>query len=146
MVYLYDNKKASFEIDVKKPEKYSQKVFVSFNMETDDAGSARTEHEKVLIFDLSLLFCEETRKRHIGTIIHDGGFEGVNEETKFQILNWLYEQQKQDKDFQYIVTINRDSFESLEKNQKFDFDLNQFVKANYTKTNRFLKQQYTQEK
>lgn len=142
--HLYGNRRASFDIEIKEAKRFNQKVFASFHMETDDSGSARTAHEKILIFDLSLLFCPATRKRHPKFIIHDGAFEGVNEDTKFQVLNWL--DQQQDEEFQYIVTINRDSFESQENDGKFMFDFNQYVKAEYTKDNRFLKKKYIEQK
>lgn len=144
--YLYGNRKASFEIEVKEAKRYNQKSFVSFDMQIDDSGSARTEHEKILIFDFALLFCEATRRRHLGTLIHDGAFEGVNEDTKFQLLNWLYLKQQEDAAFQYIVTINRDSFELLEDAGNFSFDLNNYVRMELTKDKRFLRKKYIQKR
>ena len=144
--YLYGNHKASFDIELKEPKRLDQKTFINFHMETDDSGSVRTEHEKILIFDFCLLFCQETRNKHPKFLIHDGGFEGVNEDSKFQILNWLHSKYKENVPFQYIVTINRDSFEDLEKGDKFTFDLNEYVRAEYTKARRFLKQKYIEEK
>ena len=38
-------------------KRVDQKNFCDFNMSIDEAGSARAEHEKILIFDFSLLFC-----------------------------------------------------------------------------------------
>jgi uncharacterized protein YydD (DUF2326 family) len=141
--YLYGNRKASFEIEVKEPKKYNQKTFVCFDMQTDDSGSARTEHEKVIIFDFSLLFCPSIRDRHIKTLIHDGAFEGVNEATKYQLMNWLHKKQTEEQEeFQYIVTINRDSFELLEKDNNFEFDLKQYVRKELNKDNRFLHTKY----
>lgn len=144
--YLYENRKASFEMEVKEAKRYNQKTFVVFDMQIDDSGSARTEHEKILIFDFALLFCDATRKRHIGTLIHDGAFEGVNEDTKFQLLNWLYSKQQENTDFQYIVTINRDSFELLEKEGNFSFKLDTFVREEFSKEKRFLKKKYIQKR
>lgn len=143
--YLYGNKRASFDIEVKEPKRIDQKKFINFHLEIDDSGSARTEHEKILIFDFALLFCDATRDHHIGTLIHDGAFEGVNEDTKHQLLNWLHTKQEQGDDFQYIVTINRDSFELPEEKHKFLFDLNDYVVGqHYTKQNRFLKTKYVE--
>jgi uncharacterized protein YydD (DUF2326 family) len=143
--HLYGNSHASFDIEIKEAKLYKQKTFINFHLETDDSGSARTEHEKILIFDLALMFCSETRQKHAGILIHDGAFEGVNEDTKFQILNWLHSKQEEDESFQYIATINRDSFELLEKEKNFSFDLNDYVgKRNYTKQNRFLKKKYAE--
>lgn len=140
--HIYGNQFTSFRIAISDKLNANSKSFIKFEFETEDAGSSRSEHEKTLMFDLSLLFCASTRKNHLELILHDGAFEGVNENTKFQILNWLYEQQQTDKNFQYIISINRDSFEHLETNQDFTFQLNNFVRAAYTKDNRFLKRKY----
>ncbi|NRA73273.1 MAG: DUF2326 domain-containing protein [Rickettsiales bacterium] len=139
--YLYGNRKASFSIDIKEAKNPTQRNFVALHMKTDDYGSARTEHEKILIFDFALLFCAKTREKHPKLLIHDGAFEGVNEDTKFQLLNWLHERSEEEH-FQYITTINRDSFEELEKNKKFSFSLEKYVRAEYTKDHRFLKTKY----
>lgn len=143
--HLYGNSRASFDVEIKEAKRFDQKSFINFHLETDDSGSARTEHEKILIFDLALMFCEETSKKHVGMLIHDGAFEGVNEDTKHQILNWLHEKQEEGNVFQYIATINRDSFELLEQENSFSFDLNDYVGVrNYTKQNRFLKAKYVE--
>jgi uncharacterized protein YydD (DUF2326 family) len=140
--YLYGNQKASFEIDVKAELKKDHVNFISFNLQIDDEGSARTEHEKILLFDLCLLFWDKAKNRHLRTLIHDGAFEGVNEEIKFQLLNWIAEHQAESSDFQYIITVNRDSIEYHERENKFTDDLDKFVRCNYTKDNRFLKTQF----
>lgn len=142
---LYGNSRASFDVEIKEAKRFDQKKFVNFHLETDDSGSARTEHEKILIFDLGLMFCSATRCRHLGVLIHDGAFEGVNEDTKYQLLNWLHEKQIAGERFQYIATINRDSFEMLEQEKSFSFNLNDYVgDRNYTKQNRFLKAKYVE--
>ena len=141
---LYGNKAASFAIEVKKPYAKKRKHFVFLHMEIDDSGSARSTHEKMLIFDFSLLFCPDTKKNHINMLIHDGAFEGINDDTKFQLFNWLHTHQENEECFQYIATINHDSFEALEEKQKFTFDLKSYVVAQYTKNNRLFRKKYAE--
>ncbi len=141
---LYGNKAASFAIEVKKPYAKKRKHFVFLHMEIDDSGSARSTHEKMLIFDFSLLFCPDTKKNHINMLIHVGAFEGINDDTKFQLFNWLHTHQENEECFQYIATINHDSFEALEEKQKFTFDLKSYVVAQYTKNNRLFRKKYAE--
>jgi len=140
---LYGNQEASFSINVKQANKINTKQFVEFVVQTCEDQSGRGKHENALIFDFALLFSNITRVRHLNIILHDGPFGEVNEETKYQILNWLHSQLQQ-YDFQYILTINRDSFEALESSGKFNFDLNSDVVADYTKdeSKRFLRQKF----
>ena len=142
---IYGTSNASFEIEVSELKKTTDRNFVKFVFEVADTGSARSEKEKNIIFDLALLFNEGTSKKHLGILLHDSPFEGVNESTKVEILNWLYDKSEANNNFQYIATINRDSFESLEEHDSLKFNLSDFRIATFTKEKRLLKQEFRPE-
>ena len=79
--FIMKNKKASFEI---KPIR-TKDVF-AFNLRIHDDGSHSVNRIKVFIYDLALLFNEETRIRHPKLLIHDNIFD-VDQDTFAACLN-----------------------------------------------------------
>lgn len=134
---IMGNREAHFEIGTTK-----NKNIVEFLMRTDDDGSHSTERMKVFVYDIALLINKYTKKRHPGFLIHDNIFE--DDDSLEKSLNFLYEyNEKSPNEFQYIVTLNRDLVESIhEKNLLFNID--NFKRATFTKTHRFLKLKYTE--
>jgi uncharacterized protein YydD (DUF2326 family) len=132
--YVQGNKQASFQI---KPVNKVQVVEII--MRIADDGSHSVEREKVFIYDIALLLNEHTRKRHPGFLIHDNIFD-VDRDTLEKSLKYLAE--KADfGDMQYILTINADRLDSSS-----NFSVDEYVRARFTKQNRFLKKKYQETK
>lgn len=133
--YIMNNMIASFKIETKSPKR---KDYINFEMRIDDDGSHSLERTKVFIYDIALLFNNETRKRHPRLLIHDNIFD-VDNDTLVQCLNFLSKQEElYPNDFQYIMTINRDKIEVSERRNLIHLDIEEHLKANFTKENRFL--------
>ena len=64
------NREAHFELKTT-----SKKDIVEFVLRTDDDGSHTTERMKVLIYDIALMFNEQTKKNHPQFLVHDNIFE-----------------------------------------------------------------------
>jgi uncharacterized protein YydD (DUF2326 family) len=111
-------------------------------MRIADDGSHSIEREKVFIYDLALLLNEHTKKRHPGFLIHDNIFD-VDQDTLTKSLRFLEE--KADFGYsQYILTINSDKLVPEDDEQGIPF--NTYVRAKFTKVNRFLKKAYQETK
>ena len=132
--FIMGNKTCSFDIVTVNKDTY--KDVVKFNMSIDYGGSHSVERIKVFIYDLALLFNENTKHKHPNFLIHDNIFD-VDQDTLFRSLNYLYSLENQDS-FQYILTLNSDKFENKEATQSLDFDIHDFARAIFTKTNRFI--------
>ncbi len=133
--FIMKNKKASFDI---KPIR-TKDVF-AFNLRIHDDGSHSVNRIKVFIYDLALLFNEETRIRHPKLLIHDNIFD-VDQDTFAACLNYLARQETYYNDFQYIFTLNRDRIENEEITKQLKLDINRHRIANLTKENKFLYKQ-----
>ena len=132
---IMGNKKCYFQIKTK--EKGKNVIEVELRIDAD--GSFSIDRTKVFLYDVSLLFNEETRKRHPKFLIHDNIFS-VDQDTLIQSLNFLSKQDELFDDFQYIVTLNRDMIENEESKLKFKVD--DCTIASFTKNNKFLKTDY----
>lgn len=132
--FIMGNRTCSFDIDTVNKETYRD--VVKFNMSIDYGGSHSVERIKVFIYDLALLFNENTKPKHPNFLVHDNIFD-VDQDTLFRSLNYLYSLENQDS-FQYILTLNSDKFEDKEATQNLDFDIHDFARAIFTKTNRFI--------
>jgi len=138
------NKEASFDIKTKNSS--SVKDYIEFEMRIDDDGSHSIERTKVFIYDVALLFNENTSKRHPKFLIHDNIFD-VDQDTLVQCLNFLSKKEEQyPNDFQYILTINRDKIENEEREKLIHINILEHRRANFTKENRFLKSKYQEHK
>ena len=134
--FIQGNRRASFDIMVT-----PNKQIIEFVMRIDDDGSHSLEREKVFIYDVSLLLSAATRDRHPGFLLHDNIF-GVDDDTLRRSLQFLYHQGEFAKNQQYIITFNEDQLEHVSADGELADDLNEDVRARYTKANRFLKSQY----
>ncbi|TGL01907.1 DUF2326 domain-containing protein [Leptospira bouyouniensis] len=141
---IMDNRKAHFEIQT--VNKANVKDFLYFDLRTDDDGSHSTDRVKVLIYDIALLFNEQTSKRHPKFLVHDNIFD-IDQDSLEKSLIFLHNQEKNNlNDFQYILTLNRDILEAIEQTNKLGFNIENYKRASYTKENRFLKKKYTEVK
>ncbi|WP_116789530.1 DUF2326 domain-containing protein [Flavobacterium psychrotrophum] len=130
--YIMGNRGCSFDIVTVNKDTY--KDIVRFNMTIDYGGSHSVERVKVFIYDLALLLNENTKLKHPNLLIHDNIFD-VDQDTLLRSLNYLYSQDTSK--FQYILTLNSDKFDS-ESLELLDFDLHDYAKAVFTKSNRFI--------
>jgi len=139
---IFGNKQSHFEISTKSSNQ--AKEFIVFDLRTDDDHSWSTERIKVFIYDMALLFNEYTRKHHPQFLVHDNIFN-VDDDSLEKSLNYIAQQeQNRGEDFQYILTINRDMIEAMEEKKSLNFDVDEHVRARFTKSSRFLKTKYNE--
>jgi uncharacterized protein YydD (DUF2326 family) len=131
--FIQGNRLASFQI-----KQTTKKQVVEIIMRIDSDGSHSVEREKVFIYDIALLINEHTKKRHPGFLIHDNIFD-VDQDTLVKSLKFL-EDKAQFGGAQYILTINSDRLELNGENAITNLD--SYVRATFTKQNRFLKRKY----
>lgn len=136
---IMGNKNCSFDINI--IDKSSVKNPINLSMRIDDDGSHSVNRTKVFIYDIGLLFNENTQKKHPLFLVHDNIFD-VDQDTLVQCLNYLYSQQIEGNKFQYILTLNRDKIESEERKKKINFEIDLYRRAIFTKKNKFLKKDY----
>ena len=137
--FIMGTKKASF--DIKTIESNTNKQIVDFEYRIDDDGSHSVDRTKVFIYDIALMFNDETRKRHPKMLIHDNIFD-VDQDTLVQSLNYLAEQEEKYSDFQYILTLNRDKIENEERLKMIKLNIESHKKAQFTRQKKFLKTDY----
>ena len=136
---IMGNKECSFTIETidggrsKVPAKISMRIY--------DDGSRSVNRTKVFIYDMALLFNDNTRKRHPLFLVHDNIFD-VDQDTLVQCLNYLNKQEEKYQEFQYILTLNRDKIENEERIKLIKMDIDGHRVARYTKENKFLKKDY----
>lgn len=131
--YIQGNKKASFEI---KPTR--KKQVVEIIMRIDDDGSHSVEREKVFIYDIALMLDEKTGSQHPGLLVHDNIFD-VDQDTLTRSIRFLVEKAVFKHHQQYILTLNSDRLD-----QDIRDLISPFVRAEFTKQNRFLRKHYQQ--
>lgn len=136
---IMGNKECSFTIETidggrsNVPAKISMRIY--------DDGSRSVNRTKVFIYDMALLFNNNTRKRHPLFLVHDNIFD-VDQDTLVQCLNYLNKQEEKYQEFQYILTLNRDKIENEEHIKLIKMDIDSHRVAKYTKENKFLKKDY----
>ncbi|WP_333624278.1 DUF2326 domain-containing protein [Sphingobacterium siyangense] len=130
--FIQGNKQASFKL-----KNTTKKQIIEIIMRIDSDGSHSVEREKVFIYDIALLLNENTRKRHPGFLIHDNIFD-VDQDTLIKSIQFL-DTKAQFDGTQYILTINSDR---LEAEPELLNDLGLYIRAKFTKQNRFLKNKY----
>ena len=102
---IMGNKECSFSLQT--VDKARKKTPVELTLRIYDDGSHSVDRTKVFIYDMALLFNQYTRDRHPLFLVHDNIFD-VDQDTLVQCLNYIYKQEEQYQDFQYILTLNRD--------------------------------------
>lgn len=131
--YIQGNKNASFKI-----KNTNKKQIIEAVLRIDDDGGNSVEKEKVFIYDMALLLNQYTQKNHPGILIHDNVLE-VDQDTLIKSLTFL-ESRASFGSTQYILTLNSDRLESVESSLLEA--LEPYVRARFTKNNRFLKVKY----
>lgn len=112
---------------------FEKEKFFQFRIFIDGHGGKGSNQTRAVIYDLTLITNEYTKKRHHGLIIHDNLIFGlVDKDTSIKTLNFLNKLPKNT--YQYIATVNSDDFDYAELNKKFDFPMGKKVKARLTKS------------
>ena len=137
--FIMGNKECSFSIQT--IDKARRKTPVELILRIYDDGSHSVDRTKVFIYDMALLFNQYTRDRHPLFLVHDNIFD-VDQDTLVQCLNYLYKQEEQYQDFQYILTLNRDKIESEEQRKLIQMNIDEHQVAIFTKEKKFLRQNY----
>ncbi|MGN7822934.1 DUF2326 domain-containing protein [Chitinophaga sp. 22536] len=131
--FIQGNKQASFQL-----RQTTSKQIIELLMRIDSDGSHSVERAKVFIYDIALLTNSYTQNRHPGFLIHDNIFD-VDQDTLTKSIQFL-EEKAEFRETQYILTINSDRLELDDQNEYSG--LTPYIRAIYTKQNRFLKQKY----
>ena len=133
------NKECSFSLQT--VDKARKKTPVELTLRIYDDGSHSVDRTKVFIYDMALLFNQYSRDRHPLFLVHDNIFD-VDQDTLVQCLNYIYKQEEQYQDFQYILTLNRDKIENEEQRKLIQMDIDEHQVAVFTKEKKFLGRNY----
>lgn len=136
---IMGNKECSFSIQT--IDKARGKTPIELTLRIYDDGSHSVDRTKVFIYDMALLFNQYTRNRHPLFLVHDNIFD-VDQDTLVQCLNYIYKQEEQYQDFQYILTLNRDKIENEEQRKLIQMDIDEHQIAVFTKEKKFLGRNY----
>ena len=136
---IMGNKECSFSLQT--VGKARKKTPVELTLRIYDDGSHSVDRTKVFIYDMALLFNQYTRDRHPLFLVHDNIFD-VDQDTLVQCLNYIYKQEEQYQDFQYILTLNRDKIENEEQRKLIQMDIDEHQVAVFTKEKKFLGRNY----
>lgn len=136
---IMGNKECSFSLQT--VDKARKKTPVELTLRIYDDGSHSVDRTKVFIYDMALLFNQYTRDRHPLFLVHDNIFD-MDQDTLVQCLNYIYKQEEQYQDFQYILTLNRDKIENEEQRKLIQMDIDEHQVAVFTKEKKFLGRNY----
>ena len=136
---IMGNKECSFSLQT--VDKARKKTPVELTLRFYDDGSHSVDRTNVFIYDMALLFNQYTRDRHPLFLVHDNIFD-VDQDTLVQCLNYIYKQEEQYQDFQYILTLNRDKIENEEQRKLIQMDIDEHQVAVFTKEKKFLGRNY----
>lgn len=126
--YIAENQHCQFDIEVKETPTATE--VVKFDYSINLQGGSGMNRVKVFIYDVLLLTSNVTRSRHFGFLIHDNIFPSAGRDDMVKGLNYLNTLSKS-KDFQYIVTLNKDEFES--QIDQFNFDYKEVTRVELTR-------------
>ena len=135
--FIAENKRCQFKIKISE----SLANFVEFDYRIKLDGSSGINRIKTFIYDCLLMVNKTTSERHLGFLIHDNIFASTGRDDMVKSLNYLDDLSKNNK-FQYILTINKDEFESQIKD--FSFDYKQYIRAEFTREKPFLGFEYSE--
>ncbi|MFA6554209.1 MAG: DUF2326 domain-containing protein [Candidatus Paceibacterota bacterium] len=135
--YIAGNKHCQFQINVNE----SSASFVEFDYRIKLDGSSGINRIKTFIYDTLLMVNKITSERHPKFLIHDNIFASTGRDDMVRSLNYLFNLSKKHQ-FQYILTINKDEFESIQKD--FEFDIEKVKKAEFTRAKPFLGFEYSE--
>lgn len=125
-------------LTIRTDTKINTKNIIDAEVRITDDGSFSVDRIKVFLYDISLMFNENTRKNHPKFLIHDNIFHFDNDSTE-KCLELLLDQEEKYTDFQYIVTLNIDDFENLKIKERLSKDK---IVTILTKTKKFLGKDY----
>lgn len=131
------NKRCQFKIVITE----SIANFVDFEYRIKLDGSSGINRIKTFIYDSLLMVNKITSKRHPGFLIHDNIFASTGRDDMVKSLNYLYDLSTKNQ-FQYILTINKDEFESQIKD--FAFDYKKHIRAEFSREKPFLGFEYSE--
>ena len=137
--FIMGNRECSFSLQT--IDKAQSKTPVELVLRIYDDGSRSVDRTKVFIYDMALLFNQYTRDRHPLFLVHDNIFD-VDQDTLVRCLNYIYSQEEQYQDFQYILTLNRDKIEKEEQRKLIRMDIDEHQVAVFTKEKKFLGRNY----
>lgn len=137
--FIMGNRECSFSIQT--IDKAQSKTPVELVLRIYADGSRSVDRTKVFIYDMALLFNQYTRDRHPLFLVHDNIFD-VDQDTLVRCLNYIYSQEEQYQDFQYILTLNRDKIEKEEQRKLIRMDIDEHQVAVFTKEKKFLGRNY----
>lgn len=137
--FIMGNRECSFSIQT--IDKAQSKTPVELVLRIYDDGSRSVDRTKVFIYDMALLFNQYTRDRHPLFLVHDNIFD-VDQDTLVRCLNYIYSQEEQYQDFQYILTLNRDKIENEEQRKLIRMDIDEHQVTVFTKEKKFLGRNY----
>lgn len=137
--YITHNQRCHYKMDI--AEKVTKKELVNFDYSIKLDGGAGMDRIKTFIYDVLLMTNNKTRERHFNFLIHDNIFASTGRDDMVKSLNYLNNLSKKQR-FQYILTINRDEFDSQQ--EEFDFELETVTKVKLTREDPFLNTEYAQ--
>jgi len=135
--FIAGNKRCQFKIAVAE----SLANFVEFEYRIKLDGSSGINRIKTFIYDCLLMVNKSTSERHPGFLVHDNIFASTGRDDMIKALNYLNDLSKKNK-FQYILTINKDEFESQIKD--FNFNYKEKIRAEFTREKPFLGFEYSE--
>lgn len=133
------NKKCQFELIVDD----SSEKYVQANYRIDLDGSAGINRLATFMYDLLLMTNKYTSSRHPGFLVHDNIFPLTSRDDMVKSLNYV-DGLSQSEGFQYIVTLNKDEFES--RISDLDFDYNSRTVKVLTRQNKLWGRDYSEVK
>ena len=133
--YVMGNRRCSFNIEIS-----DKKEVVNYELRIHDDGSHSNEREKVFFYDIAMLLTPQINELHPGLLVHDNIFD-VDQDTLIRSLNYLANNLDVLSGKQYILTLNSDKFHPGEIDM-LKMKLDDYKRASFTKTNRFLRTHY----
>jgi uncharacterized protein YydD (DUF2326 family) len=135
-LFIAGNKNCQFEFKTDE----SKAHYLTFDYRIKLDGSSGINRIKTFIYDVLLMINHSTSKRHPCFLIHDNIFASTGKDDMMKALNFLDLQEKSGRDFQYILTINKDEFEG--NINELTFDYKKKVRVTLTRELPFFKSVY----
>lgn len=117
-----------------------KKNYVDFDYRIDLDGGSGMDRIRTFMYDFLLMTSDITSNRHLGFLIHDNIFPSTGRDDMVKSLNYVSDEFRKGKNFQYIVTLNTDEFEA--QKEKFNFNTIDVTKVKFTREEPFLKTPY----
>ncbi|OGF25103.1 hypothetical protein A2303_05775 [Candidatus Falkowbacteria bacterium RIFOXYB2_FULL_47_14] len=133
--FIAGNKECHFNIETKESAEY---INIDYRVNLD--GGSGVNRTRTFIYDVLLMLNIHTSKKHPGFLIHDNIFASAGTDDMVKAFNYLYKQELSGNNFQYIVTVNKDEFDSVVN--EFDFDYKDKVRLTLTRQDQLLKTSY----